>query len=59
METAIRETQRRRDIQIRYNEEHGIVPQTIVKKVADVLEISSRKNDKKSGKRLISWNGSS
>ena len=52
METAIRETQRRRDIQIRYNEEHGIVPQTIVKKVADVLEISSHKNDKKSGKRL-------
>lgn len=52
METAIRETQRRRDIQIRYNQEHGITPQTIVKKVAEVLEISSHKDDKKSGKRL-------
>lgn len=52
METAIRETQRRRDIQIRYNQEHGITPKTIVKKVAEVLEISSHKDDKKSGKRL-------
>ena len=52
METAIRETQRRRDIQMRYNQEHGITPKTIVKKVAEVLEISSHKDDKKSGKRL-------
>ena len=40
METAIRETQRRRDIQMRYNQEHGITPKTIVKKVAEVLELS-------------------
>lgn len=52
METAIREAQRRRDIQMRYNQEHGITPKTIVKKVAEVLEISSHKDDKKSGKRL-------
>ena len=52
METAIRETQRRRDIQMRYNQEHGITPKTIVKKVAEGLEISSHKDDKKSGKRL-------
>lgn len=52
METANRETQRRRDIQMRYNQEHGITPKTIVKKVAEVLEISSHKDDKKSGKRL-------
>lgn len=52
METAIRETQRRRDIQMRYNQEHGITPKTIVKKVAEILEISSHKDDKKSGKRL-------
>ena len=52
METAIRETQRRRDIQMRYNQEHGITPKTIVKKVAEVLEISSHKDDKKYGKRL-------
>ena len=31
METAIRETQRRRDIQMRYNQEHGITPITIVR----------------------------
>ena len=43
METAIRETQRRRDIQMRYNQEHGITPKTIVKKVAEVLEISSHR----------------
>ena len=40
MDAAIRETQRRRDIQSKYNEEHGIVPQTIVKPVHELLEIS-------------------
>ena len=34
MERAIRETERRREIQMKYNEEHGIVPKTIVKKVS-------------------------
>ena len=52
MRVAIEETKRRRQIQQRYNEEHGITPKTIVKKVAEVLEISSHKDDKKSGKRL-------
>ena len=42
MANAIRETNRRREIQNKYNEEHGIVPKTIVKKVSDVLEISSK-----------------
>ncbi len=41
MERAIRETERRREIQIRYNEQYGIVPRSIVKDVRDVLEISS------------------
>ena len=45
MEAAIRETERRRSIQIKYNEEHGITPKTIVKKVSDVLEISTHKDD--------------
>ncbi len=51
MERAISETYRRREIQIAYNEEHGIVPQTIIKDVREVLEISS--HDKPS-KRTMS-----
>lgn len=52
MANAIRETNRRREIQNKYNEEHGIVPKTIVKKVSDVLEISSKgeTTEKKFGK---------
>ena len=38
MQSAIDETQRRRDIQSRYNEEHGIVPKTIKKSVREVIE---------------------
>ncbi|MCK8489196.1 excinuclease ABC subunit UvrB [Paenibacillus sp. MBLB2552] len=38
MDRAIKETERRRGIQIAYNEEHGITPQTIRKKVRDVIE---------------------
>ncbi len=45
MRKAITETNRRREIQQKYNNEHGIVPKTIVKKVADVLEISTRSED--------------
>ncbi len=41
MESAIRETARRREIQMKYNEEHGIVPKTIKKEVRDVIEISA------------------
>ena len=45
MENAIRETERRRSIQQRYNEEHGIIPQTIVKDIRDIIEIG-KKTDK-------------
>ncbi len=38
MKRAIDETKRRRDIQIKYNEEHHITPQTINKSVRDVIE---------------------
>jgi excinuclease ABC subunit B len=38
MQRAIEETDRRRSKQIKYNEEHGISPRTIVKKVMDIME---------------------
>lgn len=41
MANAIRETERRRTIQQQFNQEHGIVPKTIVKQVHDVIEISA------------------
>ena len=52
MERAITETNRRREKQMRYNEEHGIVPKTIVKDVCDVIEISSKSGDDKSLSKL-------
>ncbi|MBR1723875.1 MAG: excinuclease ABC subunit UvrB [Ruminococcus sp.] len=42
MERAIRETNRRRELQMKFNEEHGITPKTIIKDVRDVIEISSK-----------------
>ncbi len=41
MQQTLTETNRRREIQQKYNEEHGIIPQTIVKKVGEILEIST------------------
>ena len=40
MEKAIHETNRRREIQAKYNEEHGIVPQTIQKSIRDTIKAS-------------------
>ena len=42
MERAITETQRRREIQQKYNADHGITPKTIIKDIRDVLEISKK-----------------
>ena len=56
MKTAIEETERRRNIQQKYNEEHGIVPKTIIKEIREVVsntneteekEIKMSKQDKK------------
>ena len=55
MERALRETARRRDIQNRYNEEHGIVPKTIIKDVREILEISGKhtgRTEKSEGKGM-------
>lgn len=53
METAIKETERRRQIQHRYNVEHNITPVTIKKDVRDILEISSKEDkDKVKGRKL-------
>ena len=41
MERAIIETNRRREIQMKYNEEHGIVPKTIQKDVREILDIGA------------------
>jgi excinuclease ABC subunit B len=52
METAITETNRRRAIQMRYNEEHGITPRTITKDVRDVLQITPAEKSSSKGHRL-------
>ncbi len=45
MRAAMDETERRRGIQDRFNQEHGIVPKTIIKGVREVLEISTTAED--------------
>ncbi len=51
MERAITETERRREIQQKYNEEHGITPKTIIKGIRDVIEITTKENVNKELKK--------
>ena len=46
MRAAITETDRRRGIQQRYNEEHGITPETVKKSVREVIEATSTADEK-------------
>ncbi|MEE3342674.1 MAG: excinuclease ABC subunit UvrB [Bacilli bacterium] len=60
MKEAIAETKRRRSIQEKYNEEHNIVPKTIIKEIRDVIsnveeikEEKTKKMSKKDKEKLI------
>ena len=48
MQRAMDETSRRRSIQAQYNEEHGIVPKTIIKEIRDLISISKVADDTES-----------
>ena len=52
MERAIKETERRRNIQQKYNEEHGITPTTITKDVLDIIEIGVKADKEKPVSRM-------
>ena len=54
MDKAIKETARRREIQMKYNEEHGIVPKTIIKEIRDLIsnEIKDESKEKMSKKEF-------
>ncbi len=52
MERAIRETQRRRALQIAYNEEHGIEPQTIRKAISDLIDYMDTDEAKRSAEDI-------
>ena len=54
MERAITETYHRREKQMKYNEENGIVPQTVKKDIRGIIEISSKDDEanQKRGKRM-------
>ncbi len=57
MERAIGETLRRREIQQKYNKDHGIVPKTIKKDVHDIIELTPKSpEDKKISPKKLTKN---
>ncbi len=52
MKNAISETNRRREVQKKYNEEKGIVPKTVIKGIHDVIDLGKKSEDRKKKKKL-------
>jgi len=53
MERAIAETERRREVQIAYNLEHGIKPQGITKDIADIMQANYSKRPRNKTERKV------
>ena len=53
MERAIDETNRRRQIQMQFNQDHGIVPKTIKKEVRDLVRISREVSDQEKEENIL------
>ena len=56
MDIAIKETKRRREIQDKFNKEHGIIPKTIQKEIKDVIsnQIDNKPKKTKMSKKEMS-----
>ena len=52
IEYAIKETERRRSIQMKYNEEHGIIPKTIQKEIRDLISNIDERDNKDKKQKL-------
>ncbi len=53
MKKAIDKTAERRNLQEKYNQEHGIIPKTIKKEIKNTLEITKKVSDKKLSKQEL------